>query len=292
MRYGLTASSLPSELFKDLDKEVVRDDESWGRLRSAFSTLLHQWGNAAVLVSGYVGGQYVNYDHKAEKGAATRSLPCRAPSSASARGVVDDILSDRAFTFSPALLRKLTSERWYHGVPNMRGARCSTRSTTSPAIQRIVLSRCLSSDTLSRLLDHEVMTDNGGEPLRIAEVFRPLTDGIWSECPAPGKDLPAEVKLSTIRRNLQRAHLQRLSNMVLGSAPAAWTTSTATSLFFAPPRLRPTPAAWPGCTSRRSTPASSGPGPPSSTTPPAPTSKSAGSGSTRSSRRTSTPTKP
>jgi hypothetical protein len=219
MRYGLDRIQLAASLLKDLDKQIVRDDESWGRLRSAFSTLLHQWGNAAVLVSSYVGGQYVNYDHKAEKGA--RDPVCPVPGAkqrAALKALVDEILSDKAFKFSPALLRRLTTERWYHWGAGMRGGEVIYPVNDEIlSIQRIVLSRCLSADTLSRLLDHETMTDDGGEPLRIAEVFRAITDGVWSECPAPGKDLPVEVKLSTIRRNLQRAHLQRLSNLVLGS---------------------------------------------------------------------------
>jgi hypothetical protein len=49
----------------------------------------------------------------------------------------------------------------------------------------------------------------------MAEVFRALTDGIWSECdPAEARD--GAVACSTIRRHLQREHLKRLSALVLG----------------------------------------------------------------------------
>src|SRR5579864_6870794 len=62
------------------------------------------------------------------------------------------------------------------------------------------------------------MVDQGSEPLRMDEVFRALTDGIWSECQSDAKDLSRRaVSCSTIRRNLQREHLKKLSTMVLGS---------------------------------------------------------------------------
>ncbi len=220
-RYGTDRIKLAVELLKSIDKQVVRNDESWARMRSAFSTLLNQWGNAAFLVSAHIGGQYVNYDHRAEKDARDPIAPVKGAKQREALKIlVEEILSDKAFKFSPALLRKLSTERWYHwGSENFRygGEVYYPINDEILGIQQIVLSRCLSPSTLARLQDHEAMTDDGGEPLHMAEVFRALTDGIWSDCPAPGKDMPGAVKLSTVRRNLQRAHLQRLSRLVLGN---------------------------------------------------------------------------
>jgi hypothetical protein len=54
------------------------------------------------------------------------------------------------------------------------------------------------------------------------EVFRALTDGIWSDLDQLGSTKPekgAKFALSTIRRNLQREYLRRLSSMVLGNNP-------------------------------------------------------------------------
>ena len=45
-------------------QKVVRDNESWARLRSAFSTCIGQFGNGAYLASEYIGGQSVNRDFK------------------------------------------------------------------------------------------------------------------------------------------------------------------------------------------------------------------------------------
>ncbi|HMF36884.1 MAG TPA: hypothetical protein VKF17_09605, partial [Isosphaeraceae bacterium] len=54
---------------------------------------------------------------------------------------------------------------------------------------------------------------------RMEEVFRSLTDGIWSDLdklPDQKDPKAAKLALSTVRRNLQREYLRRLGNMVLG----------------------------------------------------------------------------
>jgi len=225
LRFAKDRITLASELLTGLDDKVVKDGESWSRLRSAFSTLLDQWGNAAYLAAEHVGGQSVSRDHKGGEGAREPIVPVKASKQREALAFVTDrILSDRAFKFPPALLRKLASDRWYHWGNEMR----SSGGVDYPindevlSIQKIVLNRCLSNDVLTRLENQENHVDAGAEPLRMAEVFRSLTEGIWSELatrPDPKSESAPEPKgfsLSTIRRNLQREHLRRLSTIVLG----------------------------------------------------------------------------
>ena len=92
-------------------------------------------------------------------------------------------------------------------------------------IQKIVLGQCLSSSTLARLENQQLQADPGADPLRIDEVFRALTDGIWSDLdhlPPPSDDKAGKFALSTIRRNLQREYLRRLSGMVIGTTPSSY----------------------------------------------------------------------
>jgi hypothetical protein len=87
-------------------------------------------------------------------------------------------------------------------------------------IQRIVLGHCLSTQTLARLENQQLQSNPGSDPLRMDEVFRALTDGIWSDLdhlPNSKDGKPAKPALSTIRRNLQREYVRRLSGIVLGS---------------------------------------------------------------------------
>ena len=71
---------------------------------------------------------------------------------------------------------------------------------------------------------------------------------------AGGRRARSPYAISTIRRNLQREYIKRLSTMVLGprSGPLATAATASSSSSAASPRPRPTPRTWPGCTSTRS----------------------------------------
>lgn len=213
---------LSTELLKGLDAKVVKDGESWSKTRRAFAILLGQWGDAAVLASQYVGGQSVARDHKGDKDGRDPIVPVAgAKQRECLKFVADQILTDRAFQYSPTLLRRLGTEKWYHWGSNSFGAGVDISVLeTILGIQKIVLSHCLAPGTLYRLQNQQLQADAGVDPLRTEEVFRTLTDAIWAD---PGKDQgkdKAALLSSTIRRNLQREYLHRLGAMVLGAAPA------------------------------------------------------------------------
>jgi hypothetical protein len=216
LAYGKMRIAMASELLKDLDHRVVRDNESWARLRSAFSTCISQFGNGAYLASEYIGGQSVNRDFKGTEKARDPVTPVSGEKQREAlKMLVEQILSDKAFQFSPAILRKLISESWQQGPYVM------FRSVDYPIyrmilnIQEIVLDQCLDSGVLQRIQNQELQSDPGAMPLKIAEIFRSLSDGIFTELSRPADD-SASFAISTIRRNLQREYIKRLSEMVLG----------------------------------------------------------------------------
>ena len=129
--------------------------------------------------------------------------------------LVDQILSDKAFQFSPALLRKLITESWQDSRYYSSGGMEYPIYRMILNIQEIALDQCLDSSVLQRIQNQELQSDPGTDPLKIAEVFRSLSDGIFTELGAPA-DGSSPFAISTIRRNLQREYIKRLSNMVLG----------------------------------------------------------------------------
>src|SRR6185312_4246288 len=79
------------------------------------------------------------------------------------RIVAEQVLGDASFKFSPALLRKLASERWYHwgneSLLYFGGSVDYPIYQRILGIQKIVLGQCLSADTLSRLQNQELQAD-------------------------------------------------------------------------------------------------------------------------------------
>ncbi|MFI5455430.1 MAG: zinc-dependent metalloprotease [Isosphaerales bacterium] len=222
--FGKARIALASDLLKDLDARVVKDGDSWTRTRRAFGVLLEQWGDGATLASQYIGGQSVSRDHKADKDARDPIVPVAgAKQRECLKFITDSILSDKAFQFSPALLRRLGTDRWNHwGSEGFFGSTVDISVLERIlGIQKIALGHCLSPATLARIENQQLQAEPGSDPLRLEQVFRSLTDGIWSDLdhlPASAGDKTGKFALSTIRRNLQREYLRRLSNMVLGSS--------------------------------------------------------------------------
>ena len=209
---------LAAELMKDLDSKAVKDGESWAKNRRAFSTLLGQWGNAAFLISQYIGGQYVSRHHKGDKDAKDPVGPVPGDKQREAlKLLVSEIFADKAFPFSPQTLRRLGVERWSHWGTNSSATVDVPVFDRFLSIQRIALGQCLSGETLTRVQNQEVQADPATNPLKISEIFRTLSDGLWSELEGPAPDAKEKtLVISTVRRNLQREHLRRLARMVLG----------------------------------------------------------------------------
>ena len=215
LKYGEDRVALASELLKSLDDKIVKDGESWARLRRAFSVLLGQYGNAAYLASSYIGGQSVCRDFKGGEGSHDPVTPIPGDKQREALDFLSKtMLTGEAFHFSPALLRRLTTDNWYHwGSESMfyGGGVDYPIFDRVLSIQRIILNRCFDASVLSRLQNQELQTNPDGKPLKMSEVFQTVSDAVWGQL-TPGKDS----SVATMRRNLQREHLGRLCRMVLG----------------------------------------------------------------------------
>jgi hypothetical protein len=218
LAYGKLRMAMASELLKDLEKRVVKDGESWARLRNAFTTCIGQFGNGAYLAAEYVGGQSVNRDFKGTDKARDPVTPTSGSRQREAlKLLVDQILGDKAFHFSPGLLRKLITESWQDSRYYYFGGMDYPIYRMILNIQEIALDQCLDSSVLQRIQNQELQSDAGSNPIKIAEIFRSLSEGIFTELnPPPGGNGGSTFTISTIRRNLQREYIKRLSSMVLG----------------------------------------------------------------------------
>jgi hypothetical protein len=221
---------LSEELMKTLADKVVDKGEGYQRVRMAFTMLLYQYGDAAYLVSQFVGGEHMHRDHRGDPKARDPFVPVKADRQREAlKFLQEHILGEKYFKFSPGLLRKLAADRWLHW-----GSEGSLYSVDYPlnqkilAIQRVVLMQLLDPGVLTRIQNNALKVEGNEKPLTQAEVFRTLTDGVWGEYPTKGVDGKGLAEATVIRRNLQRQHLKELSNLVLGKAPGGFFT------FFGP----------------------------------------------------------
>ncbi len=215
LNYAAQRMKLMKQSIKGLTERVVEDGEGYQRVRSAFNMLMGEVSQATYLTSQYIGGEYTARDHKGDPNARPPMQPIPLEKQQQALKLLnDEIFSDKAFQFPPELLRNLAPDHF-------RDSGSST-SYHFPvyqqvlSIQKMALSSLLDADTLRGVLDIELQATKGQKVLTLPQIFDSLTSSIWSEVPA-NVDKQVKVSISTIRRNLQRAHMQKLTAIVLGS---------------------------------------------------------------------------
>ncbi|OUL22559.1 zinc-dependent metalloprotease [Nostoc sp. 106C] len=203
-------------MWQRLDKRYLSKGESYSNLRVLFNRVLKYYFRNATLVSQYIGGQSFRRVHAGDD-TSWAFVPVSLIKQRQALAKLQEyVFAEDAFSFSPQLLNQLAPSRWQHWgnpIPNDR--------LDYPIHERIlrfqsrVLRSLLNSDRLNRLQDIELKT-LPSEALSIPELFDTLQKGIWTEVLAP----EAPKQISSIRRSLQREHLNILLEMMLRTTDA------------------------------------------------------------------------
>jgi hypothetical protein len=184
--------------------------DSYSELRDHFNTVFHYYMQQASNITRYIGGQRFNRDRRGDPGGRVPFEFVPLDKQREALSVLQRyVFAPDAFQFSPDLLNRLAPSRWMHW-----GADPSLERLDYPIydnlllLQTLVLSDLLSSERLARLRDAELRA-KPGEVLTLPELFETLQADIWTEVINPDE----KVAISSLRRGLQRQHLNILINM-------------------------------------------------------------------------------
>ncbi len=173
----------------------------------------------------YVGGVYVNRSHKGDKDAATPYVVVDPKKQREAMELVEqEIFSDKPFQFPPDLYNHLAASRWDHWGSEVPLRNDYPVHEVIAMWQGRILDQLLSSLTLTRLHDSELKVPADQDAFTVPDLIDNLTKSIFSEFDTlqGGEFTDRKPAISSLRRNLQRQYLTRLSNLAMGntSAPA------------------------------------------------------------------------
>ncbi len=201
------------EAWRNLDTSYLLPQESYADLRDAFNLIFGYYMGYAMSATSYIAGQKFYRDRPTDPGARLPFEIVPVEEQRQALGLLQEyIFAENAFDFPPELISKLAPSRWSHWGSSLPIFRLDYPIYNQISfVQGIILSQLLSSSRLERLRDAE-LTYGAQATLTMPELFNTLHQGIWSEIiQRDGKSLA----ISTIRRGLQRQHLNILVNMVL-----------------------------------------------------------------------------
>ena len=182
--------------------------------RRAMDSLLGQYGTAAGLAVKYLGGSYMS---RVERGQPGEVAPVNPVPAAKQREALDflskSVWAADAFAAPAACSRawRRTAGRSGHGrghVLRAVGLRLDRQGV------RWSRTRCSARCCRSALLDHARSREPHGGSYRLSEHFDRLTRAVWGEVGGPVPGAAKALEGTSTRREIQRAFVDRLANMV------------------------------------------------------------------------------
>jgi hypothetical protein len=214
LTYAKNQMALATELRRTLLDEFVKDGESWARARRGYRITLGQQTAAMSMMSRWVGGAFVNRDKKGQtEGREPISVVPVEQQREALAFVMESAFRDESYGLSPELLRHLTVDKWWDvgGLSDVAADPTWELHDQILGIQASALTMLLNPQTVARVSDLEKFVEPGADRLTLSELMEGVLGEVWSEF----RDGGGKVEVSSLRRNLQREHLDRLIDLAL-----------------------------------------------------------------------------
>ena len=210
---------------KIVDK-FVKDGDSWSRARKGYEITLNTQINAVNIMSNWLGGSDIVRDRKGDPGSRQPVTPIPVETQRAAlKFVIENSFSDDAFGLTPDLLARMSVNK--NEAPGT-DATWSVHDRIS-GIQASVLSSLINPTKLRRVYDNELYIAADKDALTLPELMDTVSIAIWGELDkTSGSFTNRQPMVSSLRRNLQREHVERLIDLTIepGSNAAGKTIST------------------------------------------------------------------
>ena len=211
---------------KLLDK-FVKDGDSWAKARRGYQLTLQTQVHAAMMMANWLGGSFTTRNRKGDPNATAPVEPVPAAQQRDAlKFVLATTFPDESYGLSPNLLKYLTVDKWWDLENNFEEPNWPVHDRVL-GIQASAMTAMLNPVTLSRVFDNEFRTPGDQDALTLPEVLNTVRAAAWTELDnvdAAKKFTDRQPLITSLRRNLQREHIDRvmdLANNKLGNAPAA-----------------------------------------------------------------------
>ena len=209
LRWGMERAETIRRTWQDVPALALEDDRSYATVTSVFASLLFQYARALTTGVKYIGGQYLYRDHYGDpNGRGPWENVPRERQLEALEFLIEHGFSQDAFELHPDVLRQFGADRWSHWGNQLTfdGRIDYPYHEEVLGLQRSLLGQITTGMLFARIRDAE-MKYGTDEVLTIPELLESLRAAVWSEL-EQGTSIPA------MRRDLQRAHLERMIELV------------------------------------------------------------------------------
>ncbi|QYU70504.1 zinc-dependent metalloprotease [Leptolyngbya sp. 15MV] len=222
--YAISRMDLAKYLRARILDKFVKDGDRWSRARRGYQITLSAHLDAVNIMANWLGGSFVVRDRKGDPGGRTPLTPVPAEQQRAALAfVIENAFRDEAFGLTPDLLSRMTVDKWWDGGGTPFAEPTFPVHDRIMGIQASVMTMLLNPTTLRRVFGNEMMKPSNQDALALPEMMNPVTAAIWSELDnaGSGRSTNREPLISSLRRNLQREHMERLIDLSLDGGPGA-----------------------------------------------------------------------
>jgi uncharacterized protein DUF4953/uncharacterized protein DUF5117/uncharacterized protein DUF5118 len=204
-------TAVVASLWPDLVRNILTDNSRYADLTSAVNSLLGQYAQALGPAVKYIGGQMVYRDHLGDpEGRMPFVNVPKARQQEALTFLSQQAFSTTAFQLPRDILSRMGSSRWNHwGVQNTVDGRIDFPFHERVlGVQTSLINQLTNPFKMAKIRDAELRY-GAANVVTVPELLGTLTRTIWSEAwTAPARNVPS------MRRDLQRAYLDRLVTMV------------------------------------------------------------------------------
>ncbi|MBS9394245.1 MAG: zinc-dependent metalloprotease [Dolichospermum sp. LBC05a] len=199
-------------MWERLNQGYAIDAENSSDVEERFNSILRNYLQNLYYISKYIGGQSFYRVKPNDTKGQLPFVPVPVEQQRQALMTMQKyVFAEDALKFPPELLNKLVPSRWLHWGTEIQVGRLDYPiHDLVLLVQSAVLRDLLASDRLTPIKDLELKSASG-KSLTLPELFDTLQSGIWSEVLQP----KGKVRISSLRRGLQREYLNVLMGMVL-----------------------------------------------------------------------------
>jgi hypothetical protein len=198
-----------------IDK-LVKDGDSWAKARRGYEMTLSMQMRAVNMMGNWLGGAFIYRDKKGDKNGR---LPIEVVPAKKQRDalnfVLENTFKDEAFGLTQDLLLRMTVDKWWDEMSLVLSDPVWPIHDQIMGIQASTLANLMYPTTLRQIYDNEFLVPADEDALTLPELLDTVSKAVWSELEQkPDKKYTIRKPMvSSLRRNLQREHLERLIDL-------------------------------------------------------------------------------
>ena len=196
--------------------DLVKEGDSWAKARRYYELTLGLQMRSVSMMANWLGGDFIHRDKKGDKNGRPPIEPVPAkPQRDALAFVVENSFQDQAYGLTPELLTHMAEEKWWDDWPSVFADSTWPVHDQIMGFQAYTLTALMNPDALRRIYDNEFLASPQTDVVTLPELLETIRQAVWSELdqPSSAKHDARNPMISSLRRNLQREHLERLIDL-------------------------------------------------------------------------------